>query len=34
MLEKKIILVTGGLGFIGKHCVRRALDQGFFRHQH
>ena len=30
MLEKKIILVTGGLGFIGKHCVRRALDQGFF----
>jgi dTDP-glucose 4,6-dehydratase len=30
MLEKKIMLVTGGLGFIGKHCVRAALDQGFF----
>ncbi len=30
MPDKRIILVTGGLGFIGKHCVRRALDYGFF----
>jgi len=30
MHRSEIILVTGGLGFIGKHFVRSALDQGCF----
>ena len=29
-MKAKLILVTGGLGFIGKHFVRRCLGQGHF----
>ncbi len=28
-MDKHILLVTGGLGFIGKHFVRRVLEQGY-----
>lgn len=30
MQKSEIIVVTGGLGFIGKHFVRRCLDEGRF----
>lgn len=30
MLKSEIIVVTGGLGFIGKHFVRRCLEEGRF----
>lgn len=29
-MKSKLILVTGGLGFIGKHFVRKCLDEGHF----
>lgn len=29
-MKSKLIMVTGGLGFIGKHFVRRCLDDGHF----
>ena len=30
MIKTPILLITGGLGFIGKHCVARALERGCF----
>ncbi|MBU1340008.1 MAG: GDP-mannose 4,6-dehydratase [Proteobacteria bacterium] len=29
-MQSKLIFVTGGLGFIGKHFVKRCLDMGYF----
>src|SRR5260221_14643567 len=29
-MKAKLVLVTGGLGFIGKHFVKRCLDLGAF----
>ena len=29
-MKAKLVLVTGGLGFIGKHFVQRCLERGFF----
>lgn len=29
-MKSKLVLVTGGLGFIGKHFVKRCIDMGYF----